>query len=92
MAALWGRAGSAMVDEVLFRSQGEVHRWMYDRYSLPKALRQAGFAEIKICSAEVSGIADWHSFALDCDLAGTIYKPDSLFCEGVKDKIRLKLT
>ena len=30
-----------------FRMSGEVHQWMYDRYSLRTLLQQAGFGNIK---------------------------------------------
>ena len=70
--------------QVRFRQQGEVHRWMYDRYSLPELLRAAGFEHIGPCSSGASQIADWHSFHLDCDTDGTPHKPGSLFYEAIK--------
>ena len=35
----------------IFRGSGEVHQWMYDRYSLKRLLDQAGFVNVKICTA-----------------------------------------
>ncbi len=46
--ALWsvgrilGRSAAGAFAESLFRNRGEVHRWMYDRYSLQTVLPQAG--------------------------------------------------
>jgi SAM-dependent methyltransferase len=67
-----------------FRQSGEVHKWMYDRYSLGAALRQAGFDQVQECSAFESQIPGWRDFCLDTEPDGTIYKPDSLYMEAVK--------
>ena len=84
MLLLWGKSGMTISHEVLFRHQGEIHRWMYDRLSLSKALIQAGFKKPIICSPYESQIENWKDFNLDVDLDNSIYKPDSLFCEGTK--------
>jgi predicted SAM-dependent methyltransferase len=84
MLLLWGRSGLKISNEVLFRSRGEIHRWMYDRFSLPNALMQAGFKHPVICSPYESQIENWKNFNLDVDLDNSIHKPDSLFCEGIK--------
>lgn len=81
---LWGKTGKEMFNEVLFRMQGENHRWMYDRYSLPKALELAGFQSATIVTAHQSRIDNWASYGLDVDQDGAVYKPDSLFCEAVR--------
>ncbi len=39
-----------------FRLKGEVHQWMYDRFSLRRLLRNAGFSDIRQCSASESYI------------------------------------
>jgi SAM-dependent methyltransferase len=67
-----------------FRQSGEVHKWMYDRYSLGKCLQGAGFVQIRECTASESGITGWQDFNLDTEPDGTVYKPDSLFMEAVK--------
>ncbi|MBF0450584.1 MAG: methyltransferase domain-containing protein [Candidatus Magnetomorum sp.] len=67
-----------------FRTSGEVHQWMYDRYSLSCLLRQAGFSDIHVCKATESKIADFSSYGLDTDETGNIRKPDSLFMEARK--------
>lgn len=71
-------------DEVKFRNQGEIHRWMYDRISLCALLDEAGFHDIKVCSATESRIPEFNSYSLDVDDHGAVRKPDSLFMEGVK--------
>jgi predicted SAM-dependent methyltransferase len=66
-----------------FRLGGEIHQWMYDRYSLSELLSQVGFNNIKVCSAFESEIQNWESYQLDI-INGEIRKPDSLFIEAKK--------
>lgn len=66
------------------RKTGELHRWLYDRYSLKRLLAQAGFKEVQVCDEHSSRIKDWSKFDLDVDPDGTIYKPGSLYMEAVK--------
>ncbi|MBW4360364.1 class I SAM-dependent methyltransferase [Flavobacterium taihuense] len=66
-----------------FRLGGEIHQWMYDRYSLSKLLSQVGFTEIKVCSAFESEIQNWGTYQLDV-INGEVRKPDSLFIEAKK--------
>jgi len=70
--------------EVMFRNSGEVHQWMYDRYSIKKLLLEVGFHDVEICSAYQSRIQGWQSFHLDVNPDGSVYKPDSLYAEGTK--------
>ena len=65
-----------------FRMAGEVHQWMYDRYSLARLMLWAGFRDPIQQSANQSLIADWPSFNLDTLADGTVIKPDSLFMEA----------
>lgn len=67
-----------------FRASGEVHKWMYDRWSLTKLLAQCGFTESCVCEANESSIPDYNSFLLDLDDDGTARKPDSLFMEAIR--------
>jgi predicted SAM-dependent methyltransferase len=67
-----------------FRLAGEVHQWMYDRYSLGRLLLAAGFVDPLRQRADTSRIADWSSYNLDTSSDGTVVKPDSLYMEGVK--------
>ena len=68
--------------ETKFRSSGELHRWMYDRLSLGRLLREAGFARIKVCGPAESAIHGFADFGLDTDEKGVVRKPDSLFMEA----------
>ena len=67
----------------MFRLGGEIHYWMYDRYSLPKLLKECGFKQVEVKSASESNIAEWNKFELDTQ-NGKTYKPDSLFVEARK--------
>lgn len=66
-----------------FRLSGEVHQWMYDRYSLNKSLKACGFKKIRKVSAFESYIKDWIKYELD-GKNGIVRKPDSLFMEAMK--------
>ena len=81
---LLGKAGLAAYDQGRFRNAGEVHKWMYDRYSLARTLESAGFLDIRQCGAGESRIANWSAFNLDTEPDGRTYKPDSLFMEAVR--------
>jgi len=65
-----------------FRLAGEVHQWMYDRYSLARLMLAAGFQDPVQQSATRSQIPAWPSFNLDTLPDGTVVKPDSLFMEA----------
>ncbi len=80
---LLGRQKSNALREGLFRGQGEIHRWMYDRFSLRQLCQQFGFEDFSVCTAFQSKIKDYRQFQLDADQE-TIRKPDSLFVECVK--------
>ncbi|NES85013.1 MAG: methyltransferase domain-containing protein [Moorea sp. SIO2B7] len=67
----------------LFRNSGEIHYWMYDRFSLRRLLERSGFVEVRVCSADSSRIQDFNSYGLDM-VDGKVRKPDSLFMEGIK--------
>lgn len=65
-----------------FRLGGEVHQWMYDRYSLGRLLGDCGFQDIHSCSANESAIDGFSKYHLDTEPNGTVYKPDSFFIEA----------
>lgn len=44
-----------------FQMQGEIHQWMYDRYSLKLLLENCGFIQIVERTAYNSYITDWPS-------------------------------
>lgn len=67
-----------------FRQSGEVHQWMYDRYSLSVLLENSGFEQIAICQADESRISNFITYGLDVEWDGQIRKPDSLFVEAIK--------
>jgi len=66
-----------------FRLSGEVHQWMYDRFSLKELLNECGFKNIEVKTAFESRIEGWNNFCLDV-VDGMIRKPDSLFIEAEK--------
>lgn len=67
-----------------FRQNGEIHQWMYDRYSLKKMLESYGFYNVVSRTASDSLILDWKNYNLDSDDGGDPHKPDSLFMEAEK--------
>jgi len=67
-----------------FRLSGEIHQWMYDRFSLTRLLIQNKFKDVKIFKATESRILNWKSYNLDTSPDGIIYKPDSIFIDAVK--------
>ncbi len=66
-----------------FRLGGEIHQWMYDRYSLSELLKKHGFVNVKVVTATESQIPDWNNYNLDL-IEGKVRKPDSLFIEAQK--------
>jgi predicted SAM-dependent methyltransferase len=71
-------------EKLTFQESGELHRWMYDRYSLSRLLTNSGFTGIRTFDAFESYIQDWDQQYLDSDEDRKIFKPDSLFIEGIK--------
>jgi predicted SAM-dependent methyltransferase len=67
-----------------FRAGGEVHRWMYDSYSMGVALEAAGFVDVIQRSAFESYLSNWSEEHLDTEPNGEVYKPASLFMEARK--------
>lgn len=66
-----------------FRLEGEIHQWMYDRYSLSNLLKGAGGKNVQVKNAFSSTIDNWNDYNLDGkDLITR--KPDSLFMEATK--------
>jgi len=78
-----GARGRRAFQTGAFRESGEVHLWMYDRYSLRRLMIRAGFANVILRSADESAIPNFNSYELDI-VNGHIRKPDSLFMEGSK--------
>lgn len=84
LIGLLGKDGLQALKIGHFRLGGQVHQWMYDRYSLAQLMLAAGFREPTVCSATESQIPNWSSFNLDTLPDGTVNKPDSLFMEAIK--------
>lgn len=70
-----------------FRNSGEIHQWMYDRESLARLLKGAGFNSPAVRHADDSLIPGWPEFGLDANQDGHPVKPDSLFMEAIKPKM-----
>lgn len=66
-----------------FRLKGEIHQWMYDRYSLTELLNRFGGESITVTDAYTSSINNWSTYKLDVIESG-VRKPDSLFIEAIK--------
>lgn len=77
-----GKSAAAAFREGLHRRSGEIHRWMYDRFSLRRLLSAAGFEDIVTLNARQSAIPDFSRFCLDVNERGEVRKPDSIFIEG----------
>lgn len=80
---IMGEQARDAFDEGLFRKQGEVHRWMYDRVSLRQLCESVGLEDFQVCDAVTSQIEGFSGFELDA-AAGKVRKPDSLFAECIK--------
>ena len=63
---------------------GDLHLWMYDRYSLAALLSDLGFQKISVETPTSSRIEGWSRFHLDTEEDGTVYKRLSLYMEAVK--------
>ena len=67
-----------------FRLSGEVHHWMYDRFSLKELMEGVGFSEIRVMRPGESRIPSWNAFLLEVATDGSVHKPDSLILEGIR--------
>ena len=84
---LLGRPTVDAYREGLFRQRGEVHQWMYDRFSLEKLCREIGFEDFRVCRADESNIPGYNQYGLDV-VNGNVRKPDSLFVECIKPNVQ----
>lgn len=73
-----------LLQRARFRNQGEIHQWMYDRYSLTRLLNHCGINDVSFQSAHKSQVPNWSVYHLDVSPKGDVYKPDSMFVEGRK--------
>lgn len=67
-----------------FRNKGEIHRWMYDRFSLPGLMESVGLEQPRVVAHDESGIEGWSSYMLETRQDGTPMKPDTLTVEAIK--------
>jgi len=81
LSLVYGESGPAALEVGRFRQSGEVHQWMYDRFSLRRLMTDTGFVDIRQCAAGESRIVGFNEFALDVQ-NGRVRKPDSIFMEG----------
>jgi predicted SAM-dependent methyltransferase len=65
-------------------STGELHKWMYDRYSLAALLEETGFRDPTVRKHDTSAHPRWRDFGLDTEPDGTPYKKHSLYIEAFK--------
>ncbi len=84
LARLLGEDGLRALAIGRFRLAGEVHQWMYDRYSLAQLLKATSFCDPIVQDATSSQIPDWVAFHLDTLSDGTVIKPDLFFMEAMK--------
>jgi len=66
-----------------FRAGGEIHNWMYDRFSLRLLLENCGFKEVSFKNYNDSSIENWNLYGLDM-LDEQERRPNSLYAEAVK--------
>ncbi len=66
-----------------FRLGGEIHQWMYDRFSLELLLKATGFRDFKIQNANTSDIENYNDYGFDY-VSEKVRKPESIFVEAKK--------
>lgn len=77
---LWGPQALKWLEVGKFLDSGEVHRWMYDRYSLRELTQRSRFVDYLVCTAIESYLPGFGDYELD-QVAGIVRKPDSIFVE-----------
>lgn len=71
------------IDAGKYAYSGELHKWMYDSYSLTKLLSNNGFENIQIMKCNESRIDSWNEFGIEINQDGSEYKPSCLYIEGI---------
>lgn len=66
-----------------FRSKGEIHFWMYDRFSISRLLKNNGFNNVQVMTPHNSNIPEWDKYELD-KKDNMIFDPSGLFIEASK--------
>ena len=67
-----------------FRLGGEVHQWMYDRFSLARLMVASGFVSPQLMTPKISQIPGWPEYHLEIGPDGAVHKPDSFIMECLK--------
>jgi len=67
-----------------FRLAGEVHQWMYDRFSLARLMTAVGLDSPQLMTPQTSRISGWAEYHLEVGPDGAVHKPDSFVMECVK--------
>lgn len=67
----------------IFRNSGEIHLWMYDRFSMKRLLQTVGFKSINVTCANKTKIYDFQKYNFEI-VDSMERKPDSLYMEAVK--------
>lgn len=67
-----------------FALSGELHKWMYDSYSITKLLERNSFSDIRIMTCNHSGIPQFETYSLEINKDGSEYKPNALYVEAKK--------
>lgn len=68
-----------------FRMSGEVHRWVYNHFSLGVLLRESGFDHIRVRTTFKGDIHYFNSYSLDV-AKGNPRQPDSVFMEAMSGR------
>jgi predicted SAM-dependent methyltransferase len=84
VGALGGRTGLEVWREGSLRNSGEIHKWMYDRFSLSRLLKKSGATDVAVYSCTTSRIPKFTQYDLDTFPDGRARKPDSLYVEGCR--------
>lgn len=80
-----GKQYEEIVRESVFRASGELHRSIWDQYSLQQWLAAAGFSDVRRCSAFESEIEGFDQSGLDfLKNSKTVFRPHSLYMEARK--------
>lgn len=67
-----------------FHFSGEVHKWVYDSYSLEKLLIEAGFSKVVITQCNISKIENFEKYNLENHHIGQSKISNSLYIECIK--------
>lgn len=80
---IMGKGALKSFKQGMFRNSGEIHRVMYDRYSLVRFLKMHGFSETKLVQAHQSRIVSFDMYQLDT-VGEAPRKPDSIYIEAIR--------